>query len=499
MSYGESLFKRFESSHPINIILDAVSMENPVLHPYYLLFLLFFLSFVHHSSQQLQPSQSDSLVLIQQLLNYPLLLSNSSSNTNKDFCNIEPTPSLTLVCYEDNITQLHIVGNNGFPPLPQNFSTDAFFASLVNLSSLKVLSLVSLGLWGPLPATIGHLSSLEILNVSSNHFTGAITEQLSSLRSLQTLVLDHNSFTGQVPGWLSSLSLLAVLSLKNNSFSGSLPNSMTSMENLRILSVSKNNLSGEVPDFHSLTNLQVVDLQDNYFGPHFPNLNNRLLTLILRNNSFQFGIPSELVSYYQLQRLDISMNGFVGPFIPSLLSLPSINYINISLNKFTGMLFENISCNSDLSTVDLSSNLLSGDLPTCLKSSSKSRVVMYASNCLSYREQKQHPSNFCHNEALAVQPHDEEKHKLPHGKSVLASSIIGGTIGGITIVGLVFLVVGRGHSLRHIVKKPKAKLILENVSTVNTLKLISDASKFQISSIQRLRSTCSHFQISLQF
>ncbi|XP_058007539.1 probable inactive leucine-rich repeat receptor-like protein kinase At3g03770 isoform X2 [Hevea brasiliensis] len=451
-------------------------MENPVQHPYHLLFVLFFLSLFHHSSQQLQPSQShsQSLPLIQQLLNYPSLLGNGSFNISTDFCNIGPTSSLTLVCYEDNITQLHIVGNSGLPLL-QNISTEAFFDSLVTLSSLKVLSLVSLGLWGPLPATIGQLSSLEILNVSSNHFTGAIPEQLSSLMSLQTLVLDHNRFTGQVPGWLSSLPLLAVLSLKNNSLIGSLPNTMNSMENLRIFSVSKNHLSGEVPDLHNLTNLQVLDLEGNYFGPHFPNLNSRLLTIMLRNNSFQFGIPSELISYYQLQRLDISMNGFVGPFLPSLLSLPSINYINISQNKFTGLLFQNMSCNSDLSSVDLSSNLLSGDLPTCLKSSSKTRVVLYARNCLSCQEQEQHPSNFCNNEALAVKPHDKEKHNRPHGKGVPASSTIGWTIGGIAIVGLVFLVIRRVPSFRHIVKKPKARLIMANVSTVNTVKLISDA------------------------
>ncbi|XP_015571901.2 probable inactive leucine-rich repeat receptor-like protein kinase At3g03770 isoform X1 [Ricinus communis] len=437
-----------------------------------LLFSVSFLSLVHHSCQ-LPSAQSQSILVIQQLLDYPLSL--SSINTTADFCNIEPTPSLTLVCYEDNITQLHITGNNGFPPLPQSFSIDSFFTTLAALSNLKVLSLVSLGLWGPLPATIGQLYSLEILNVSSNHLYGTIPEQLSSLRNLQTLILEHNNFTGHVPSCLSSLPLLAVLSLKNNSFGGSLPKSMTSMENLRVLSVSHNLLSGEVPDIHHLTNLQVVDLQDNYFGPHFPSLHSNLVSLVLRNNSFHFGIPSDLISYYQLQRLDISLNGFVGPFLPSLLSLPSLTYIDISENKFTGMLFENMSCNFNLAHVDLSSNLLSGDLPTCLKSSSKTMVVHFASNCLSNQEQKQHPSNFCQNEALAVKPHDKEMHnKRPHDKAVLASGTIGGIIGAIIIVGLVSLVIGRLYS-KFTVEKPQARLIMENVSSVNTVKLLSDA------------------------
>ncbi|XP_037495667.1 probable inactive leucine-rich repeat receptor-like protein kinase At3g03770 isoform X2 [Jatropha curcas] len=459
--------------------LNEALMGKPFHHPYHLLLLLIFFSLVHHSNQ-LQSSQYQSLVvLIQQLLNYPFPLTSFSTVT--DLCNIEPTPSLTLVCYEDNITQIHIIGKNGFPPLPQNFSTESFFSILSTLSSLKVLSLVSLGLEGPLPTTVTYLSSLEIFNLSSNHFSGTIPVQVSSLKCLQTLILDHNKFSGEVPVWLSSLPLLAVLSLSNNSFNGSLPNSLSKMENLRILSVSRNNLSGEVPDLQNLTNLQVVDLQDNYFGPHFPILHTRIVSVLLKNNSFQLGIPNELLaSCYQLQRLDISLNGFVGPFSPSLFSLPSISYINISNNKFTGMLSENMSCNSDIAYVDISSNLLNGDLPSCLEPNSKSKVIHYYSNCLSSHHQYQHPSSFCHKEALAVEPLDEdqEKHNRPKGKAVIASTTIGGAIGAIAIVGMVLLLMKRVYicSKKHRVKEPQARVTMENVSSsVNTVKLLSDA------------------------
>ncbi|KAJ6901266.1 LOW QUALITY PROTEIN: hypothetical protein NC651_019119 [Populus alba x Populus x berolinensis] len=416
-----------------------------------------FLTGVKANSQifSLQPFQSQSLLRIQQLLNYPSFPTSFDSTT--DFCNIEPTPSLTLVCYEDNITQLHIVGNSGVPP---TFSTDYFFATVASLSSLKVLSLVSLGFSGPLPESIGQLSSLEILNASSNYFSGSIPASLSSLRSLQTLILDHNKFSGEVPG-LGFLPVLAVLSLKNNSLSGYLPNSLTRLESLRIFSLSKNHLSGQVPDLHNLTNLQV--------------LHSKVVTLVLRNNSFHSGIPADLVTYHQLQKLDLSFNGFVGPFLPSLLSSPPMNYLDISHNKFSGMLFENMSCHAELAYVDLSSNLLTGELPTCLNLSSESRIVLYARNCLSNKEQEQHPFNICHNEALAVKilPRDDVKHQR-HDKEVLASSTTGGVVGGIAIVGLVFLFVKRVYS-KDDVKKPQTRILVKNLSSVNTVKLLSDA------------------------
>ncbi|KAK1576760.1 hypothetical protein Q3G72_016283 [Acer saccharum] len=454
-------------------------------HHLLVLILLLLLS-LFHSSKQLQPSQYETLLKIQKLLNHPPFLSSFNNSTSTDLCNTEPTPSLTIVCYEDKLTQLHILGNNnnnnggGTNGIQQNVSSDSFFNTLGVLPSLKVLSLVSLALWGSLPASIGQLSSLEILNLTSNYLSGTIPVQLSLLTNLQTLVIDHNNFTGSIPSWLSSLQNLSVLSLKNNSLSGVLPNSVKYLQTLRVVSLSSNQLSGEVPDLQNLTNLQVLDLQDNYFGPHFPSFqsHNKLVTLVLKNNRFQFGIPNELGSYHQLQKLDVSLNGFVGPFLPSLLSLPSITQLDIHGNKLSGMLFKNMSCSSTttLDYVDLSSNLLTGDLPTCLLQ----RVVLYSRNCLSNQEQVQNPSKFCHNEALAVKitPHDKQKSsKTPCPKSVLASSMVGGTVGGIAFLGIGLLVVRKFNDKTR-EKAPSTRWTMENVSTFNTVKLLSDASNF---------------------
>ncbi|KAL5154589.1 putative inactive leucine-rich repeat receptor-like protein kinase [Glycine soja] len=425
-----------------------------------------------HCSEQLQSSHSQTLLRIQQLLNFPAALSNWNSST--DFCNTDSNSSLTVVCYEDTITQLHIIGERRDTPLPRNFSIDSFVTTLVRLPSLKVLTLVSLGIWGPLPSKIARLSSLEIVNMSSNFLYGSIPQELSSLSSLQTLIFDNNMLADTFPHWLDSLQALTVLSLKNNKFNGSLPKSLGNVENLRTLSLSHNHFYGAVPDLSRLTNLQVLELDDNAFGPQFPQLGNKLVILVLRKNSFRSGIPAELSSYYQLERLDISSNSFVGPFQPGLLSLPSITYLNISGNKLTGMLFENLSCNSELDVVDLSSNLLTGSLPRCLVSNSSDSTVLYARNCLDTTNQNQQPQPFCHTEALAVGILPETKKHKQVSKVVLSLGIVGGTLGGVALVLLVFFIVRRGND-RSKTKNPPTRLISENAASGYTSKLFSDA------------------------
>lgn len=485
----------------------AVPIHHNAPSPFNFFFFFFMLFIPFHNSQNYPPfSVSHSLTLskIQHLLLTDLNLRINATTTRADFCNTSialanpngpnpnPNPSLTLVCYHNNITQLHVTGeylyNNVLhpPTLPPNFSAASFVSAVASaLPALKVLCLVSLGLRGPFPGAIiaANLPSLEILNVSSNHFTGNIPIEISCLHNLQTLILDHNCFSGTVPNWLSSLPLLTVASFKNNSLTGSLPNSLSGLSSLRILVLATNHLSGDVPSgFSNLTSLQVLDLEDNNFGPYFPLFHNKLISIVLRRNSFRFGIPDEyLTSFYQLQKLDISANEFNGPFSPSLLSLPSLTYLDISGNKFSGMLFRNASCSDQLAFVNLSSNRLTGELPRCLHGSSK-RVVYYDGNCLSSREhnlQQRYPDDsLCYNGALAVRITPQgRKRKSPFRKTVFAAGIAGGVVGGITLFGMVFLVVRRDYISNSGSKTTRTRLILEQNKPASTIKMLTDASK----------------------
>ncbi|KAK9735091.1 hypothetical protein RND81_04G183200 [Saponaria officinalis] len=432
---------------------------------------IFMISIITQVTNQLQQSQFEAFLTIQQILNYPPSL--DSVDRTVDFCSIEPTPYLTVVCYEENITQIHTRGVNGFVPISGNFSMEALFTAFTALPGLRVLSLVSLGLWGTLPKNIGNLTSLEILNLSSNNLNGTIPVEMSTMKNLQTVVLDHNKLVGEVPVLLGSLSGLIVFSAKNNSLSGLLPKSLTRLQNLRILQLSMNNFTGDVPDFSNLTNLQAVDLGHNSLGPRFPILHNKVVVLVLRKNRFKFGMMDNLTAFYQLQKLDISANEYVGPFLPSLFSLPLINYLNIAGNKFHGMLLENMTCGAEMNFVDLSYNFLTGDLPACLRTGNTKRIVEYRGNCLSNgsRIQRQHPMSFCQNEALAVKisPHGRNKSR-PSSKVVVAMSIVGGS----SLAGLMVLGVGLVFS-KHAFKKPKTRTILEKAISVNPSKLFTDA------------------------
>ncbi|CAN1246105.1 Probable inactive leucine-rich repeat receptor-like protein kinase At3g03770 [Linum grandiflorum] len=423
-------------------------------------------------SYELQSSEFQTLVRIQKLLNYPSYL--TSWNSTTDFCNTAPNPYATVVCYQNSITQLHIIGTSSRPSLlPKNFSIESFVTTLVTLPNLKVLTLSSLGLWGSLPGKIARLSSLEILNVSSNFLYDAIPGELRLLSSLQSLALDDNMFSGVLPDWIGlKLPGLAVLSLRKNMFNGTLPDSLGSLENLRVLALSHNYFHGEVPDFSRLTNLQVLDLEDNDFGTEFPKLGNKLVTLVLSKNKFRDGLPSEISSFRQLQKLDISRNNFVGPFPPSLLALPSIAYLNIAGNKLTGKLFENQSCSTQLEFADLTSNFLTGHLPKCLHQ----KTVVANGNCLEAGEDEgqQNPVSFCSNAALAVGVIPQMKKSSGEGSSnavVIALGVIGGVVGGIALAALIFLLVKKVG-----LERRTTRTILENASiTSYPSQLLQDA------------------------
>ncbi|KAL3642803.1 hypothetical protein CASFOL_013618 [Castilleja foliolosa] len=439
-----------------------------------ILFTSFVVLYSISDTNHLQSSQLQILLHLKLLLNSPPFLRTLNGNT--DYCNIEPTKTLTVVCYEQTITQLHIVGDLKTPRLPDNFSIDSFITTLIKLPRLKGLTLASLGLWGPLPCKFTHLSSLEILNLTSNYFQGEISSNISSLVNLHTLVLENNNFTGNFPVGIGSLSNLAVFNLKNNYIYGSLPKFLENLVNLRILVLSNNKFSGQVPDFSGLTNLQVLDLENNFLGPQFPITGEKIERLMLKNNKFFFGLPEKVESYYRLRVLDISSNRLIGPFPVSILSLPSINYIDISVNKFTGTLSENLACNNDgLYLVNFTNNLLTGKLPRCLVSGLGKRVVLYGENCLSTGDENQHPLSFCKNEALAVGilPRTRKRKAL---KVILGLSIFGGVIVSVVLVGSMFLVVKNFLSKRDVQRKQLQRSTAENASTsCYASKILKDA------------------------
>ncbi|KAJ9563754.1 hypothetical protein OSB04_008914 [Centaurea solstitialis] len=364
-----------------------------------LIFLPFFSLFILQSSiAQLNPSDSRTLFQAQQKLEYPLVLQGWSNWTN--FCFFPSNPNLKIVCEGNHITELTIIGNKTRKStLSASFSIDSLFTVLTKLSSLKKLTLVSLGLWGPLPPKIDRFWSLEVMNFSSN------------------------------------------------SINGEIPSTISSIKNLTILDFSKNYLNGSVPDLKWLKNLEILDLGSNLFGPKYPSsLSYNLVSITLRNNSFRVQIPSDFVKFVHLQRLDVSSNKLVGPIPSSLFSLTSIEYLNLANNQFSGAMPTNLSCTRKLRFVDVSNNLLIGKLPSCIGSNLKNRTVISMWNCLNTTSKYQHAYKFCQKEAIAVLPpkrnggHRKEEETLKLG---LVLGIIGGIVGILGLMGLLILGVYR--------------------------------------------------------
>lgn len=354
---------------------------------------------------QLTSRESRILFQVQKLLEYPPALEGWSNWTN--FCFLPPSSSLKIVCTNNHLTELTVVGNKtsaSHTPktsvisqpttLSRTFSIDSFFTTLTKLSNLKVLSLVSLGLWGPLPAKIDRFWSLEELNISSNFIYGEV------------------------------------------------PLSLASMKNLRSINLADNLFNGTVPDLKGLALLEQLNLGNNHMGPGFPSMGNSLVSIILRNNSLRSDIPKMLISSDQLQLLDLSYNKFVGPIPSFLFSLPSIQYLNLAQNQLSGALSLNTTCNAKLQVVDVSQNLLIGKLPSCIGSKSSNRTVLDSWNCLSAGISKyQHPYTFCHKEALAVKPPAKTQEQESKIKIGVVLGIIGGVVGIAGLIGLLILVI----------------------------------------------------------
>ncbi|KAF2325413.1 hypothetical protein GH714_027836 [Hevea brasiliensis] len=365
---------------------------------------------------QLSPSETRTLFQVQKLLEHPQVLQGWTNWTN--FCYLPPSPSLKIVCSNNHVTELTVVGNKSSPSqspkpidsvnfsvsqqtLSKNFSIDAFFTVLTRLSNLKVLSLVSLGLWGPLPAKINRFWSLQVLNVSSNFIYGEIPQQVMSLKNLASLVLADNL------------------------------------------------LNGSVPDLESLVALRELNLSGNHLGPSFPSLGNNLVTVILSNNSLRSVIPSGFKNFNLLQQLDISSNKLIGPIPSTLFSLPSIQSLDLAQNQLSGALPTNISCTAKLKYVDISRNLLIGKLPSCIASNSVNRTVISSWNCLSGANSSyQHPFAFCHKEALAVKPPAEGEKEKSTIKLGLILGIIGGVAGIAGVLGLLIVIIIRRSQTR---------------------------------------------------
>ncbi|XP_009603090.1 probable inactive leucine-rich repeat receptor-like protein kinase At3g03770 isoform X1 [Nicotiana tomentosiformis] len=394
--------------------------------------------FIANSYQLLQSYETQALLQLRKHLEYPIQL-DVWENYNGDFCSLTSTLHMSITCQDNSVTELKIKGDklvklnefHGFAvpnqTLSEVFSIDSFVTTLTRLNSLKVLTLVSLGIWGPLPDKIHRLSSLELLDMSSNFLFGSVPFQMSRLIKLHTLTFDGNFFNDTVPNWLDSLTNLTILSLKNNRLKGQFPISVSKITTLTVIVLSHNVISGKLPDLTALSKLLLLDLRENHLDSELPPLPKGVTTVLLSSNAFSGEIPVEFGTLNQLQHLDLSNNSLDGMPPADLFSLPNISYLNLASNVLSGSLPDHLSCGGELGFVDISDNRLVGRLPSCLNTISDKRIVKVGGNCLSLETQYQHSEGYC-----------KQAKKHIKGQEI---ALLAGVILGIAIV-VVFLLVG---------------------------------------------------------
>ncbi|EEF51813.1 leucine-rich repeat protein, putative [Ricinus communis] len=431
---------------------------------------------------QLQSSQTQVLLQLRKHLEYPYQLEIWNDHTI-DFCYLSSTTQVNVTCQDNFVTELRILGDKptqvnsfvGFAiptiTLSENFSIDSFVVTLARLNSLKVLSLVSLGIWGPLPDKIHRLSSLEYLELSSNYLFGSVPPKISTMVKLQTLILDDNFFNHTVPNWFDSLSNLTILRLRNNKLKGPFPSSIQKLATLTDVILSGNEISGKLPNLEALHNLHLLDLSENNLDSNLPSMPKGLAMAFLSNNSFSGEIPQQYSQLSELQHLDVSFNVLSGKPPATLFSLPNISYLNLASNMLSGSLPNHLSCGSKLQFVDISNNSFTGGLPYCLSIESGDRAVKFDGNCLSIELHHQRAESSCVNVPMAV------KRKQSGGKNV---ALLVGVITVILIV-VVLLAIGflivcrrycpRGVSEQHLLHKA----VQENSATGFSSEILTNA------------------------
>lgn len=371
---------------------------------------------------------------------------------------------------------------NGFAidnvTLSKSFSIDSLFTTLSRLTSLRIVCLVALGIWGPVSDKIHRLYSLEVLDLSDNFLYGDVPSKISVLSKLRSIVLDGNYFNGSFPEWFDSLPSLAILSLKNNSLTGHIPSSISRIGTLADLALSNNRLSGRLPDFSSLGRLQLLDLRENRFDSDLPMMPKELVSLLLSKNSLSGKIPREFGELNQLQHLDMSYNGLTGTPPPELFSLPGLSYLNLASNMLSGSFPGDLLCGQELGLVDISNNRFTGGLPACLGTDSDSkRVVKISGNCLSVDALHQHQDSYC-----------KDKNIETTGSKRRGRLLLFGLIGGVGLLLLllifVFIVLFRRYYQRDSVEQHVSPKVVEDppqtalcVELLANARYISEAAK----------------------
>lgn len=233
--------------------------------------------------------------------------------------------------------------------------------SFANFSNLTNLHLSSCGLNGFFPKDIFKIHTLEVIDISDNQYLHGSLPDFPPLASLHYLNLSNTNFSGPIPNTISNLNKLSTIDLSYCQFNGTIPSSMSELTQLFHLDMSSNNLTGPLPSFNKSKNLTYLSLFRNHLSGDLP------------SNHFE-GLK-DLVS------IDLGFNSFNGNIPSSLLKLPCLREIKLPFNQLDGHLGELDNASTPvLEMLDLDSNNLQGHIPASVFNLRTLRVIQLSAN-----------------------------------------------------------------------------------------------------------------------
>jgi len=215
---------------------------------------------------------------------------------------------------------------------------------------------------------LSSLKGLRVLSMSSCNLSGPIDSSLARLQSLSVLKLSHNKLSSVVPDSFANFSNLTTLQISSCGLNGFFPKDIFKIHTLKVLDISDNqNLSGSFPDFSPLASLKYLNLADTNFSGPLPNtISNlkHLSTIDLSHCQFNGTLPSSMSELTQLVYLDMSFNNFTG-LLPSLSMSKNLRYLSLLQNHLSGNLpsnhFEGL---INLVSINLGFNSFNGNVPS---------------------------------------------------------------------------------------------------------------------------------------